>query len=156
MKKIFRILLRALFQTAFRSRANGLQRPIDSHKLLVIANHASFLDGLLLGLFLPFDPVFVVNTDIAKHWFFKRILSLSDYLCVDPTNPMAIKTIINLVNRGRPVVIFPEGRLTVTGSLMKIYEGPAFVAARYGENLLYASKESAPQTLFTSDNDHRA
>ena len=149
MKKIFRILLRALFQTAFRIRANGLQRPIDSHKLLVIANHASFLDGLLLGLFLPFDPVFVVNTDIAKHWFFKRILSLSVYLCVDPTNPMAIKTIINLVNRGRPVVIFPEGRLTVTGSLMKIYEGPAFVAAKTGATVLPIRLDGTVRTYFT-------
>ncbi len=149
MRSLIRAILRALFQLLFRVRVTGLQNDLDTRRLLVVANHESFLDGLLLGLFLPFDPVFVVHTGVTKNPFFRVILSLSDYLAVDPTSPMAIKRIIRLVEGGRPVVIFPEGRITVTGSLMKVYEGPAFVAAKTGATILPVRLDGPARSMFS-------
>lgn len=62
MKVIIRLVLKNLLQLLFRVRVSGLDKNIDTRKLLIIANHESLLDGLLLGLFLPFDPMFVVHT----------------------------------------------------------------------------------------------
>ncbi len=149
MRKLMRVVLRALFQGMFRVRVTGLRADIDSRRLLVVANHESFLDGLLLGLFLPFDPVFVVHTGVTRNLFFRMVLSLGDYLAVDPASPMAVKRIIKLVESGRPVVIFPEGRITVTGSLMKVYEGPAFVAARTGATILPIRLDGPARSLFS-------
>lgn len=148
MRSIIKVLLRTLSSLMFRVQVKG-HPPADSGRLLVVANHESFLDGLLLGLFLPLDPVFVVHTGVVRNPAFRLLLSLVDYLAVDPTSPMAMKKVIRLLESGRPVVIFPEGRITTTGSLMKTYDGPAFVAAKTGATILPVRIDGAARTYFS-------
>jgi acyl-[acyl-carrier-protein]-phospholipid O-acyltransferase/long-chain-fatty-acid--[acyl-carrier-protein] ligase len=149
MKSLIRFVLKIFFQLLFRIHTSGFDKPLNTEKLIVIANHESFMDGLLLGLYLPFDPVFVVHTGVTRSRFFRLILSQVDYLAVDATSPMAIKKVIKLVEAGRPVVIFPEGRITVTGSLMKVYDGPAFVAAKTGAQILPVRLAGTARSYFS-------
>ncbi|MDO9220749.1 MAG: bifunctional acyl-ACP--phospholipid O-acyltransferase/long-chain-fatty-acid--ACP ligase [Thiobacillus sp.] len=150
MRKAMKLLLKTLIRLLFRISISGTLPPRQAdQRLLIVANHESFLDGLLLGLFLPLEPVFVVNTEIAKQPLFKPILALVDYLAVDPTNPLAMRRVVKLLESGRPVVIFPEGRITTTGGLMKVYDGPAFAAARTGATILPVRIDGASRTYFS-------
>ncbi|MCH2222679.1 MAG: 1-acyl-sn-glycerol-3-phosphate acyltransferase, partial [Dechloromonas sp.] len=97
LRFMLRPLLRGLARLLFRVEVTARQADFKHDRLLVVANHQSFLDGLLLGLFLPIDPVFVVHTTIAKSWMFRILLSQVDYLAVDPTSPMAMKKVIRLI-----------------------------------------------------------
>ena len=148
MKTLLRFILRNLATLLYRVHVKGDDAVFSGSRLLIVANHESFLDGLLLGLFLPINPVFVVHTGIARIWYFRLILSQVDYLAVDPTSPMAIKQVIRLIESGRPVVIFPEGRITVTGSLMKVYDGPAFVAAKTGATIVPVRLDGPARSYF--------
>jgi acyl-[acyl-carrier-protein]-phospholipid O-acyltransferase/long-chain-fatty-acid--[acyl-carrier-protein] ligase len=138
-----------LARLLFRLELEVREADFSYERLLVVANHESFLDGLLIGLFLPIDPVFVINTAIAQRWYFRILLSQVDYLTVDPASPMAMKKVIRLIESGRPVVIFPEGRITLTGSLMKIYDGPAFVAAKTGATVVPVRLEGTARSYFS-------
>ena len=51
---------------------------------------------------------------------------------LNPAKPMSTRTLIKIVQGGDPLVIFPEGRITVTGGLMKVYDGAAMVADKTG------------------------
>ena len=65
MRALLRFILRGLTSVMFGIRMKGDVQELKASRLLIIANHESFLDGLLLGLFLPVVPVFVVLTGFA-------------------------------------------------------------------------------------------
>ena len=65
MRNLVKSVLRRMAGLLSRVRVAGALPDVRS-RLLVVANHESFLDGLLLGLFLPIDPVFVVHTGVVR------------------------------------------------------------------------------------------
>lgn len=121
---------------------------------VIIANHTSFIDALLLWVYLPSDVFFAVNTHVAREWWIRPFLHLVKYVPLDPVNPMGVKSIIEEVRRGRKVVIFPEGRITVTGSLMKVYPGPAVIADKSDADLLPVYIEGAQYSVFGRFSHH--
>ncbi|CAM3690719.1 bifunctional acyl-ACP--phospholipid O-acyltransferase/long-chain-fatty-acid--ACP ligase [Xenorhabdus thuongxuanensis] len=141
--------IRPLVRILFRVTIEGDTKQLQQHPKCIIApNHVSFLDGLLIGLFLPIKPVFAIYSNIATCGFFKFIKPYADIVPLDPTNSMAVRTLVKEVDKGRPIVIFPEGRITVTGSLMKIYDGAAFIAAKSGAKVVPIRIDGAEQTVF--------
>lgn len=103
---------------------------------VIVANNNSFLDPLLLAAFLPEDIVFMVDSNIAKRFWVRIFLKYVRHIPVDPTNAIAVKTIIDRVKKGTKVVIFPEGRMSTTSGIMKVYPGPAMIVERSGAQVL--------------------
>jgi len=145
-KQMMRLVLRLLY----RVRVAGIEHAREAlPHAVIVANHASFLDGLLLGAFLPGDPIFAVDTQMFAKWWAQPFLSLVHAAPVDPTNPLSIRTMIRAVEGGSSCIIFPEGRITTTGSLMKVYEGPAVIAERTRAALVMVRIEGAEYTPFS-------
>ena len=147
-RRVFKSAFRAALRVLFRVHVTGLEDQFANDRTLIVANHESLLDGLLLAAFLPVDATFVVHTEVLKSAFFRWVLKFIPHLSVDSTSPLAIKLIVRLVETGTPVVIFPEGRLTTTGSLMKVYDGAGFVAARTGATVVPVRIEGAGRSYF--------
>ena len=149
-RELVRSAMRMVLRLVYRVRVEGIEHARSAlPKAVIAANHASFLDGLLLGAFLPGDPIFAVDTHIAKKWWARPFLLLVNALPVDPTNPLSIRSMIRAVERGAACVIFPEGRITTTGSLMKVYEGPAVIAERTGAALVPVRIDGVEFTPFS-------
>lgn len=147
---IIRRVFIIVFKILFRVEVKGVENYYNSaNRKIIIANHSSFLDAALLAVFLPEKVTFAVNLFIAKLPFIKPFLSIVRAFPIDPTNPMATKSLIEEVKRNGQIVIFPEGRITVTGSLMKIYPGPGMIADKTGADILPIKIENAQFTYFS-------
>jgi len=146
LKAVVRAILSRLYRVEVVGEGNFARA---GARRIVVANHLSFLDGLVVAAFLPGDPVFAVNTHIARKWWARPLLSLVDFAAIDPTNPLGLKALAREVEAGRTLVIYPEGRLTVTGSLMKVYDGPGLVADRTGADIVPVRLDGLQYTPFT-------
>jgi len=143
-------MIQAVLRLLYRVEITGIEHArAAGPRVLYVVNHVSFLDGLLLGAFLPEKPTFAINTYTARQWWVRPFLSLVDAFALDPTNPMATKALIRVVQEGRHCVIFPEGRITVTGALMKVYEGPGLVADKAGARIVPVRIDGAQYSPFS-------
>ncbi len=147
---VIKAFLAGLLKLLYRVEVRGLEHYAKAGKrAVIVVNHVSFLDALLLGAFLPKKFTFAINTQIANQWWIKPFLTLTEAFPIDPTNPMATKSLIKLVQEDRHCVIFPEGRITVTGALMKIYEGPGMIADKADAMLVPIRIDGAQFTPFS-------
>ncbi|MCB1514578.1 MAG: acyl-[ACP]--phospholipid O-acyltransferase [Hyphomicrobiaceae bacterium] len=102
--------------------------PKEGDKAIIAPNHVSLLDAGLMYALLPSHAGFAIDTGMADKWWVKPFLKLAKTWTIDPTRPLGTRSLINHVKNGETLVIFPEGRLTVTGGLMKVYDGTAMIA----------------------------
>jgi acyl-[acyl-carrier-protein]-phospholipid O-acyltransferase/long-chain-fatty-acid--[acyl-carrier-protein] ligase len=148
--QFFRTMIRFVLTLLYRVKVNGLEHYRQAgNRVLIIANHTSLLDAVLLAMFLPERLTFTVDTQIANLWWVRLGLAFVDSFQMDPTNPLAIKTLIQHLSQDRKAVVFPEGRISVTGSLMKIYQGPGLVADKCRAMVLPVHIEGAQYTPFS-------
>ena len=145
-----RDFLSILFRAMYRVEVVGMENLAKAGPNPVIAiNHVSFLDGPLVMSMLENNPVFAIDHAIAQKWWVRPFLKLTRALPLDPTRPLATRTLINAVREGNPLIIFPEGRITVTGSLMKIYDGAGLIADKSGAKVVPVRIEGLEKTIFS-------
>ncbi|MBL8565587.1 MAG: acyl-[ACP]--phospholipid O-acyltransferase [Hyphomicrobiaceae bacterium] len=118
-----------LFNTFLGVEVTGRENlPKEGERAIIAPNHVSLLDAALMYSLLPSHAGFAIDTGMANTWWVKPFLKLAKAWPIDPTRPLGTRSLINHVKAGETLVIFPEGRLTVTGGLMKVYDGTAMIA----------------------------
>lgn len=146
----FRDFVSIVFRAFHGLEVEGLENIKKAGKAPILAlNHVSFLDGALALAITDEEPVFAVDYNIAKIWWVRPFLKFCNFLALDPANPMATRTLIKSVQSGHPLVIFPEGRITVTGGLMKVYDGAAMVADKTGSMVVPIRIDGLERSFFS-------
>ena len=124
LRHLFHLLLR----TCFRFRAYGIESLKTPGPVLLVPNHVSWIDFLFLWVVLDLDWRFVVSSIAARYsWLHRKIMLNRRTFPIDPASPYAVRHMAeHLQKRGR-LVLFAEGQITRTGTLMKLFDGTGFL-----------------------------
>jgi len=132
IRAVFRLILRLVL----RVEVNGDTRQLLHGKSLIVANHDSLLDGVLLGLLLPGNPSVVVTREALGSGVVRVLMKAVPFVVLDPARPLAVKRLIRQVRQGGVVALFPQGRVTTTGGVMKMYDSAGIIASRCDADII--------------------
>ena len=151
-----KLILLAIAKLVFRFRAFNPGVLETPGPVLLVPNHVSWLDWLFLGMLLEDDWKFVVSRSVAdRSWFYHRIMVNNRTYQIDPTSPYAVKYMAqHLENNGR-LVLFAEGQITTTGSLMKLYDGTGFLLLKTKAKVVTCYLRGANRLKWTHNPGHR-
>ncbi len=146
MKTFFRLLLRVWCRfRAFNTGALSAPGPV-----LLLPNHVSWFDWLLLYVCLDDDWRFVTSEPASRVSPVHRFVMVNRHTFpVDPASPYAVKRMAEFLNAGGRLVLFPEGRLSDTGALMKLFDGTGFLLHKTNAKVITAYLRGAARFPFS-------
>jgi acyl carrier protein len=123
----------------FTSRALGLsvevegEMPDTEHPCVIAANHSSFVDGLVLYVFLDQPVTFVASTDMEHQFLLGRIMKGFGCVFVDrgraERSATSVEILKSTIRSGHHVLIFPEGSISARPGLRVFHLGAFETAA---------------------------
>lgn len=133
---MLRALLKALLKLFLRVRLSGDTGRLGRGPALVVANHDSLLDALLVAVFLPGRPLIMLPHAVAASWPGRMARRVADCMEFGDAAAQAVRHLLQELRAGRTVVVFPQERVSANGSPMKVYDAAAVLAAHADTDLL--------------------
>lgn len=127
---ISNLLARIFFHFQVKGRGN-LNKPKGA---LFAVNHSSYLDPILAGVAARKPIYYLARKTLFRNKFFGWLLRSINVIPFNRDTPdtIALKNVINLLRRGKIVLVFPEGTRTLDGNLQKAHAGIGFIALKAG------------------------
>ena len=112
-------------------------------RVIVCANHVSLLDGVIVALASPAPLTFGVDTDFSRR---SRLassgmgllawLGFGSVVPIDAASPFGLRSLRKALDRGKSVMVFPEGGISPNGEPQPERPGVAWLANRTGSPVL--------------------
>jgi len=134
----------------FRFRAYNVDVLDTPGPVLLIPDHRSWLDWLFLWVCLADDWKFVTSRHTAQTSWLHRLIMINRHtLPIDTGSPYAVKHMAEFLKGGGRLVLFAEGRLSRTGSLMKLFDGTGFLIFKTRAKVITAYLRGAERLPFS-------
>ncbi|MCE5201020.1 MAG: AMP-binding protein [Synergistaceae bacterium] len=147
---MLRLFVRYILNLFFRVEVKGWENWREAGEGVLIApNYVSFIDPLILAVFLPEKVPFAIERRLTKKRFAGMFLPLADTHILDADTPLTLKYFLALLKNGGRCVIFPELQPTTTGLPMKVSRGVAMIADHTDAKILPIHIEGTERTPFS-------
>ncbi|MGF1712434.1 MFS transporter [Vibrio kagoshimensis] len=129
-----RFLMWVVTHTMYRVEHKNLQNLPEKGGALIVCNHVSYMDALLVSAVCPRLIRFVMEEEYANLPPLRRFLKRAGVIPISATNRKSIRNAFNEVEQlladGHIVCIFPEGRLTPDGDVGEFMRGMEIIIRR--------------------------
>ena len=120
---LMRFLSWMLVKSLYRLRVHGIEHIPEQGPALLVCNHVSYMDALIIGGAVPRPARFVMHHAIYHapgiHWLFRTAKAIP--IASAKTDPALLERAFAAVDaalaEGEIVCLFPEGRLTLDGEV---------------------------------------
>ena len=125
-----RALVQVGLRLCFQLRGEGMER-VPSGGLLLVSNHASYLDPLAVGSVVPREIHYLARRSLFRGPMAALLTSVNTIPTArEHPEPAALRKILGLLAEGQGVLIFPEGTRSPDGTLQSAEPGAGFLAAQ--------------------------
>jgi len=129
---IFRFFFRGIFKLFFKLKVEGLENIPWKTNFIIVANHNSFLDSVLIMSAVPKKIYCIALRDIYKFqwlgWFLRLIETV-------PSGNSSEKA-VNILLENKNVGLFPEGGVSRDGKLKEFRRGSALLSFKTGRPIV--------------------
>ena len=115
----------------YRVRSRGAEHVPATGGAVLIANHLSYVDVLVLQLACPRPLRFLAYQGPGTTWLFRWFFRLAGVILLSADHPASgMRGAIKALQAGELICILPEGQISRTGQLMEIRKGFEVLARR--------------------------
>ncbi|MDD0824202.1 acyl-[ACP]--phospholipid O-acyltransferase [Mannheimia sp. AT1] len=119
-----RLMLLPILKTGYRFNVEGLKNLPQSGGLLMLGNHISWIDWLVLQAASPRAIKFVMFRPIYNKWYLNWIFRIFKVIPIGAgSSKESIQTIREYLARGEVVALFPEGHISYNGQINEFKKG---------------------------------
>jgi len=126
--RILRLIGRLICKVLFRLKVKDVENIPVKGRIIIAANHSSYLDPIAIGVAVPRRISWVVRKDVFDVWWLKWLFTLIGMIRENGSVGKAI----SLLEKGEAVGMFPEGGRSSDGKLGKGKNGVAIMALKTG------------------------
>ncbi|CAH0539325.1 MFS transporter [Vibrio marisflavi] len=124
---LVRFVLWILTHTIYKVKHKNLHHLPEEGGALIVCNHVSYMDALLLSAICPRLIRFVMEEDYANFKPLQRFYKRAGVIPISANNKSsiraALKSVDEALQNGELVCIFPEGHLTSDGEIQEFRRG---------------------------------
>lgn len=146
------VLVRAVIALGYRVRLRGVNNVPATGGALLLANHVSYLDAVIISVVSPRPVRAVGAASLARHPWLGRVFEIFGAIPVDPSPALARTAIARTaaaLRAGEVVLLFPEGTISRSGRLLALQRGAEVIARRAGVPVLPVSLDSMYGSIFS-------
>ena len=152
LEDFFRALFHVLLKIFYRIKIEGMENFPATGGCVIVSNHLSYADPVLLGAAFPRKIRYLAYSGLADSRIMNFVFRLTKTLTVSSEKSLeSIRISVKSLRKGTPLCVFAEGGISRVGNLLPFMRGPVLLAKKANVSLIPVHLDGVWGSIFSMD-----